>query len=128
MSGTGWTCPASGTTCTTTNVLTPGTSYSQITVMVNVASNAAASVTNQVSVSGGGSATSGTNDPTTVVTFSPCDVNQDRLLNVLDVQQVINEALGVAPAANDLNGDGIVNIADVQIVVNAALGLGCWGT
>jgi uncharacterized repeat protein (TIGR01451 family) len=128
MSGSGWTCPANGTTCTTTNVLTPGTSYLPITVTVNVASNAAASVTNQVSVSGGGSATNSTSDPTTIVTFSPCDVNQDRLLNVLDVQQVINEALGLAPAANNLNGDAVVNIVDVQIVVTAALGLGCWGT
>jgi hypothetical protein len=38
---------------------------------------------------------------------------------------LIDEALGVAPAANDLNGDGVVNAVDVQIVINAALGLGC---
>lgn len=26
---------------------------------------------------------------------------------------------------NDLNGDGVVNVLDVEIVINAALGLGC---
>jgi hypothetical protein len=31
----------------------------------------------------------------------------------------------VAPALNDMNGDGVVNVVDVQIVINAALGLGC---
>src|ERR1039458_255944 len=30
MSGTGWTCPGGGTTCTTTNVLAAGTSYPAI--------------------------------------------------------------------------------------------------
>ena len=41
------------------------------------------------------------------------------------MQREINEALGVTLAANDLNGDGQVNVVDVQIVINAALGLGC---
>lgn len=57
--------------------------------------------------------------------FSPCDVNHDGSTNVADVQLMINEALGTAPAGNDLNVDGVVNVADVQIVINAALGLGC---
>jgi hypothetical protein len=59
------------------------------------------------------------------VTISPCDVNYDKATNVLDVQLIVNEALGLIPAANDLNHDGVVNIADVQIEINAALGLGC---
>jgi uncharacterized repeat protein (TIGR03803 family) len=58
-------------------------------------------------------------------TFSPCDLKQNGNINVADVQLVINEALGVAPAVNDLNEDGSVNVADVQIEINAALGLGC---
>jgi hypothetical protein len=44
---------------------------------------------------------------------------------VVDVQSIINEALGAASAANDLNGDGLINVADVQIEINAALSLGC---
>lgn len=54
-----------------------------------------------------------------------CDINGDGNINVADVQIIINEALGVAPAVHDVNGDGVVNVADVQIVINAALGLGC---
>jgi sugar lactone lactonase YvrE len=56
---------------------------------------------------------------------SLCDMNGDGSLNVADVQLIINEALGTAPAKNDVNRDGVVNIADVQIVINAALGQGC---
>jgi len=61
----------------------------------------------------------------TVSAFSKCDIDQDGVTNVADVQIIIDEALGAAPAVNDLNGDGVVNVADVQIVINAALGLGC---
>jgi hypothetical protein len=57
--------------------------------------------------------------------YSACDLNADGSTTVADVQLVINEALGAAPAVNDLNYDGVVNVADVQIVINAALGLGC---
>ena len=66
MVGTNWTCPA-GNTCTRSDALDPGQSYEPITVTVDVASNAAASLTNQVSVSGGGSATATASDPTTIV-------------------------------------------------------------
>jgi uncharacterized repeat protein (TIGR01451 family) len=60
-----------------------------------------------------------------VTQYSLCDISQDGSTNVVDVQLEINEALGVALAANDLNGDNVVNVVDVQIVINAALGLGC---
>jgi hypothetical protein len=44
---------------------------------------------------------------------------------VIDVQLIINEALGIALAVNDLNGDGVVSVLDVQIEIDAVLGLGC---
>ncbi len=66
MSGTGWTCPANGTTCTNSSVLGAGASYSPITVTVNVAANAASQVTNSVTVSGGGSASASATDVTTI--------------------------------------------------------------
>jgi hypothetical protein len=47
------------------------------------------------------------------------------VVNVLDGQLMVNEALGVLPANNDLNLDGVVNVVDIQIVLNAALNLGC---
>ena len=61
----------------------------------------------------------------TVMALSECDVNQDGAINVVDVQSVINEALGVTPASNDLSGDGTVNVVDIQIAIDAAQGLGC---
>jgi hypothetical protein len=36
-----------------------------------------------------------------------------------------NQVLGVFSAVSDLNGDGVVSVVDVQILVNAALGGGC---
>ena len=59
-------------------------------------------------------------------TFSPCDINQDGLINVVDTQAIINEALGHRLAANDLTLDGVVNVVDIQIVTNGALLLGCF--
>jgi hypothetical protein len=61
-----------------------------------------------------------------VVQSAPlCYFRQTGSVDVVDVQTIINEAIGAASAANDLNGDGLVNVADVQIEINAALSLGC---
>jgi Domain of unknown function DUF11 len=68
MSGTGWTCPTGGNTCTRSDALAASSSYPAITVTVNVASNAPASVTNTATVAGGGDSTS-TNKTATDVTI-----------------------------------------------------------
>ena len=68
MSGTGWS-RGSGS-CTTSTALAGGPSYAPITVSVNVASNAASSVTNQVGVPGGGSSNASATDQTSVSTAS----------------------------------------------------------
>jgi hypothetical protein len=60
-----------------------------------------------------------------VLQYSPCDLKENGTISVADVQLIINEALGVAPAVNDLAATGVVNVVDVQIEINAALGLGC---
>ena len=52
MSGTGWSC--AGNTCSRIDDLGAGASYQPITVTVNVANSAASSVTNTVTVAGGG--------------------------------------------------------------------------
>jgi uncharacterized protein (TIGR03437 family) len=59
---------------------------------------------------------------------SDCDILQEGVTNVADVQSMINEALGLTAPANDLNGDGVVNALDIQIVINASLNLGCSAT
>jgi thermitase len=56
---------------------------------------------------------------------SACAVKGDQVTSILDVQWMINEALGLVAAANDLNSDGVVNVADIEIVINSALGRGC---
>ncbi|HEX3743418.1 MAG TPA: SBBP repeat-containing protein [Bryobacteraceae bacterium] len=61
----------------------------------------------------------------TVGNSSGCDVSNQGSPNVVDVQSMINEALGTATPANDLNGDGAVNVPDIQIVIGAALNYGC---
>lgn len=54
----------------------------------------------------------------------PADVDRDGPVNAVDVQLVINGALGLANGMNsDLDGDGDTDAVDVQAVINAALGL-----
>jgi hypothetical protein len=67
MSGTNWTCPSGGLTCTNTTTLPGGVSYLPITVNVSIAGNAAPSLTNMVQVSGGAAATAGNSDMTTIM-------------------------------------------------------------
>lgn len=69
ISGTGWTCTLATLTCTRSDALAASTNYPVITVTVNVANNAASSITNSVSVSGGGQTNTSNDsatDPTTV--------------------------------------------------------------
>ena len=68
MSGTGWTCPAGGNTCTTSNVLAAGAGYPAIAVTVNVTSSATSPQVNSAGVAGGGSAPAIANDSTTINT------------------------------------------------------------
>ncbi|HPA06275.1 MAG TPA: PKD domain-containing protein, partial [Candidatus Hydrogenedentes bacterium] len=54
------------------------------------------------------------------------DINRDGKVDAVDVQLVINGALGLTlpPGANtDVNSDGTTNAVDIQRVINAALGL-----
>jgi hypothetical protein len=68
-------------------------------------------------------ATGGTGNIT--ATTCDCDMNHDGVVNIVDVQMIVNQVLGISLATCDLNGDGKIDIVDVQIVVNASLGLGC---
>jgi hypothetical protein len=120
MAGNGWTCTTS--TCTIGTSIGPGQSYPPITVTVNVAPLATSPLVNQATVSGGGSALSSTSSDLTIVTPLACTVSGDATPSVADVRQIINQALGIAPATYDFISDGVINVADVQIVVNAASG------
>jgi hypothetical protein len=54
-----------------------------------------------------------------------CNVVAEDGLNVEDVQQMINEALGVANPNDDLNGDGAINVIDLEFEVKAVLSGNC---
>ncbi len=58
--------------------------------------------------------------------FAPEDVNADGEVNAVDIQLVINAALGIdiSPYDGDVTGNGKVDAVDVQRVINAALGIG----
>ena len=64
MIGTDWVCSAYS--CSRSDVLGAGSSYEPITVTVDVASNAPASVTNMAVVSGGGSGAAVSSNATTI--------------------------------------------------------------
>jgi len=77
MAGTGWACNTS--TCTRSDALNSGGTYPAITVTANVASNAASPLVNQVSASGGSSATANANDSATVTGATSLSVNRNVL-------------------------------------------------
>jgi hypothetical protein len=56
---------------------------------------------------------------------SPCDLNQDGVVNTVDVQLSINMTLGMVPCTANIGGAGVCNIAVIQRVINAALGGAC---
>jgi alpha-tubulin suppressor-like RCC1 family protein len=70
MAGTGWICSANS--CTRSDTLNGAVSYPAITVTVNVTANTPTQVTNQVSVSGGGSVTANGSDVTNIVALPTC--------------------------------------------------------
>jgi hypothetical protein len=56
---------------------------------------------------------------------SPCDINRDGKIDVLDVQLAVNASLGVAPCVADLDGNGRCDLADMQRVINAVISGAC---
>ncbi len=71
MSGVGWTVNLGTLTCTRSNSLFAGASYPPITVVVNVASNAPATVTNSAIISGGGETNTANDVGPDVTTINP---------------------------------------------------------
>jgi uncharacterized repeat protein (TIGR01451 family) len=62
MTGSGWNCTLATLTCTRSDALAAQTSYPDITLTVDVATNAPALVTNTAHVSGGGETNAGNDD------------------------------------------------------------------
>jgi hypothetical protein len=58
-------------------------------------------------------------------TVQPCDVNNDGVVNVLDVQLLINQTLGTVPCKNDLTGLNKCTVVDVRRLIDNVLGKNC---
>jgi len=65
----------------------------------------------------------GFSDSVIIGQVTEADINQDGKINAVDVQLVINAALGKATGGfnSDANRDGETNAVDVQLVINKAL-------
>jgi hypothetical protein len=121
ISGDGWTTDLGTLTCTRCESLAAGAGYPSITVLVDVSTNAAAHLTNTVTVSGGGeinTANDTAGDPTTIIALTPIQLwrlqwfgttaNQgaaaDRCVTTCDgMANLLKYALGLnplVPAAN----------------------------
>ncbi len=57
--------------------------------------------------------------------WNACDLSQDSLVNVVDVQLAVNMTLGTMPCTAAVNGLGVCTIVTVQRVINAGLGQAC---
>ena len=99
LSGTGWTCTVATLTCTRSDALAAGASYPAITLTVNVAVTAPASVTNTAAVSGGGE-TNTANDTASDVTTISSQTSTAGLV----AAYAFNEGSGTA--VTDASGNG----------------------
>jgi hypothetical protein len=58
-------------------------------------------------------------------TFSPCDLNQDGVVNSVDVTLAVNMALGTTQCTASVEGADVCTVITVQRVVNASEGGVC---
>ncbi len=72
--GPGWICTVTPLTCTRSDALAASSSYPAITLTVNVASNAVASLTNTATVSGGGEVNTSNDSASDVTPVTPMGV------------------------------------------------------
>ena len=101
LSGTGWTCTLVPLICTRSDALAGGGTYPVIALTVNVANNAPASVTNSVSVSGGGDVVPGNNsanDPTTITQVADLTISKSHAGNFIQGQIGATYTITVANA------------------------------
>lgn len=56
---------------------------------------------------------------------SPCDLNQDGVVNSADVTLAVNMALGTTTCTANLEGPDVCTVITVQRVVNASMGQVC---
>jgi len=130
MSGNGWSC--SGNICTRNDALSGGSSYPAITVTVNVAGNAAASLTSQASVSGGGSASATTSAVTTIVSSAVLSIGKTHSGSFYQGQNGATYQITVGNSASAGPTAGTVTVTDTEpsgltLAAMSGSGWGCSG-
>ena len=115
MGGSGWTYDASNLTVTRSDALAAGEVYPPVTVAVSLAPGAAASLTNTVTVTGGGDlngANNSADDPVTVTPVSGSGIGTWRQFHFGSAENT-----GVGADTNVVTADGLPNL------IKYALGL-----
>jgi uncharacterized repeat protein (TIGR01451 family) len=110
-----WNCVFASLTCTRSDVLAPGASYSPITLTVTVANNAPASVTNSVSVSGGGQiiTTNDTaTDPTTITQLPDMTITKSHTGNFNQGQTGAQYSITVTNSGPAATNGSMVTVTD----------------
>jgi uncharacterized protein (TIGR03437 family) len=133
MAGSGWNCV--GSACTRSDVLSPGSSYPAITVTVNVASNAPSQVTNQVTVSGGGSGSATASDVTVIGGGAPpvLSIGKSHTGNFAQGQTSATYTVRVSNGASAGPTSGAVTVTEnpptgLTLVSMAGSGWSCTGS
>jgi uncharacterized repeat protein (TIGR01451 family) len=114
ISGTGWTCTLATLTCTRSNGLAAATNYPAITVTVTVTNNAATSVTNSATVSGGGQANTtndSATDPTTIIQLRDMTIAKSHTGNFTQGQVGATYTI-IATNAGSTSTIGTVTVTD----------------
>jgi uncharacterized repeat protein (TIGR01451 family) len=124
ISGAGWSCTLATASCTRSDALAVGASYPAITLTVNVAPNAPASVTNVASVSGGGDTNMSNNtasDPTTIVSNVVIQSNTSNL-------NLWNYLVAQGAATPGMPGSWIVTIAGGVVIGSSSTSVPAFDT
>ncbi|MFD0676233.1 MULTISPECIES: cadherin-like beta sandwich domain-containing protein, partial [unclassified Paenibacillus] len=130
MSGTGWTCDTDTLTCTRSDALAAGQSYDAITLTVNVAATAAASLTSSVTVAGGNDTNTGNNtasDLTTVALAADLIVAQSQSGAFVQVQKGATYTITVTNNKGAGTTSGAVTVTDILpmgLIATAMDGMG----
>ncbi len=107
ISGTGWTANLGTLTCTRSDSLNAGSSYPPIFITVNVATNAAASITNSATMSGGGDTNPTNNTANDVTTINPANVGSTNIVTLAGWDVSGQSGYGVSPLAPTTNAPGL---------------------
>jgi uncharacterized repeat protein (TIGR01451 family) len=109
MAGANWNCALATLTCTRSDALAAGASYPPITLTVNVANTAPASVTNIATVSGGGETNTGNDTASDVTTIVPLGVTSIKLVQRnVNGNEAATTSMSVAFTSANTSGDFLV--------------------